>query len=84
MSIKEATTGPSAILSVTLEATALQYDQSQLSNAQDDHRPHPWRNVILFMLLSVHEELEARAARVIRRLPNDKAWMSRDCALSEM
>lgn len=84
MSVKKLTTGPSAILLGTLEATALQYDSSQLSNAQKDLWPHPWRNVILFMPLSVHRELETRAARIIRRLPNDHAQTSRDYALSEM
>lgn len=78
------TTRPSAILLATLEATALQYDQSQLSNAQNDLWPHPWSYVILLMLLSVHGELETRAAGVIRRLANDNARTGGDYALSEM
>lgn len=78
------TTGLSAILLVTLEVMALQYDQSQLSNAQSDFWPHPWRNVILFVLLSAHWEFETKAARIIRRLPNDNAQTSGDYALSEM
>lgn len=78
------TTGLSTILSVTLEAMALQYDQGQPSNAQNDLWPHPWRNVILFMLLSVHGELETKAARIIRRPPNDNALTSGDYILSEM
>lgn len=78
MSVKKLTTGPSAILLATLEAMALQYDWSQLSNAQNDLWPHPWRNVILFMSLSVRGELGARAARIIRSLPNDDAQTSRE------
>lgn len=84
MSVKKLTTGPSAIGLATLEAMALQYDWSQLSNAQNDLWPHPWRNVILFMALSARGELGARAARIIRSLPNDDAQTSRDYALSEM
>lgn len=77
------TTGLSAILSVTLEAVAPPYDEGQLSNAQSDLWPRAWRNVILFMLLSVHWEFKTRAARIIRRLPNDTAPTSGDHALSE-
>lgn len=80
----ECTENNNKAISYSVSNTAFQYHYSQLSNAQNDLWSHPWRNVILSMSLSVCGELETRVARIIRRLSNDSAQISRDSTLSEM